>query len=332
MLRKCILCAFGLLMVLPTSFSVPVRTEYITIEASVPIARPGFNHHRSPLRQVRSAKIDTYLNGKRVHLKQANAGQTYEHSIDGAWDYAVGEVGFFYNFPKTGKAFISIIGLKTEPNGDGVYATEPWDRKAFFFDVGDGVPMHLSAEYYDEYVDEDDPNLTVKVFYCSNLLYRQKGKDYSDSEYDGEWIDFELLTDSDNNVLDYNILTLDANDETGEVRKFEIGDEVESWTSVFMLDDPDTIWLTSMEEDFRIIQSAPEFMYTHLTPNVDFPNAVTEGKINFPSIDLNLILLGVNEAENAETPFQFSAPKRMKLQWDGTVSSGVLDWAYSLLK
>lgn len=322
----------GLLISIPACFSNPTVTTPNTIDESVPIVRPGISHHRSPLRHVRSAKIDTYLNGKRVHLIKANSGQTYEHSIDGVWDNAIGEIGFFYNFPKTGKAFISIIGLKTQPSGEGAYQTEPWDRKAFFFDVGDGVPMHLSAEYFDEYVDEDDPGLSVKIFYCRNLLYRQKGKDYSKSEYDGEWIDFELLTDGDNNVLDYNMLTLDENDETTGVRKFEIGDQVESWTSVFKLDDPDTIWLTSMEEDFRTIQSEPEFMYTHLTPNVDFPNAVTEGKIDFPTIDLNLILLGVNEADHVETPFQFSTPKRMKLQWDGTTSSGVSDWFYQYLK
>ena len=146
MLKKCVMVVCGLLISIPACFSNPTVTTPNTIDESVPIVRPGISHHRSPLRHVRSAKIDTYLNGKRVHLIKANSGQTYEHSIDGVWDNAIGEIGFFYNFPKTGKAFISIIGLKTQPSGEGAYQTEPWDRKAFFFDDGRST-NHSFIEY-----------------------------------------------------------------------------------------------------------------------------------------------------------------------------------------
>lgn len=260
--------------------------------------------------------------------------EIYQNHIDGEWTYVVGQIGFFHEFEEIGKTFVSIIGIGTYDEGNGVYSTEDWNREAFWFEVDDGAPMHLAAEFYGEFEDTENPNSTIYVYYSYNLLYRQNGIDYSLTEFNGDWIDFELITDPDNNYIDHNIYIYDENGELIDERKFEIGDQVQSNTAMFDIDDPETIWVATMDEEFRTVQKTPVFSYEHLTPNVDFPNETTKGLIDFSTVDLQLILLGVNE-ENTEglfnysnNPLQFSSVIDMGLKWDDEPTTSVMDWFY----
>lgn len=297
--------------------------------------------HLNPEKKDSLGEVRSFnLSQKRVSPKQVTAKRIYQNTIEGNWDYVVGQIGFYHEFEGIGKAFVSIFGIGTYDEGNGVYSTEDWDRQAFWLEVGDGVPLHLAVEFYGEFEEVDDPNSTFYVYYGYNLLYRQNGVDYTGVSYDGFefggiWIDFELITDPENNYLDHNIYIYDENGELVDERKLEIGDQVQSNTAMFDLDDPETIWVATMDEEFHTVQDIPLIYYKHLTPNVDFPNEKTLGLIDFSNVDLQLVLLGVNEGENdilfnyPTNPFQYSSVIDMGLKWDDVPSTSVMDWFLS---
>lgn len=290
---------------------------------NVRIYRPG--SHTSKLRKrVGSEK-------RMIFSKQVGTENTYQNSLDGNWDYVTGFMGFFYTFEDLGEAFISIIGLETTSEGNGVYQTVPWERKAFWLQVDDGPPLHIGAEFVEAYEDPDYDNQTVYYFTSKNILFQQNGYDYSGTEWNGEWTSLKFITDTDYNVLDYNVQILDENDEVVDERSFEIGDAIQSWTVVFDLNDASSFWVTTMEENFRTITREPQFSFTHLTPNKDFTNDLTRDLIDFSNIDLKLVLLGELDDANGNATFQYSAPMGLGLKWDNAPASEVADWMLHLL-
>lgn len=256
--------------------------------------------------------------------QSTNPGLTFQHTIPGEWDLVVGEIGFFWNFEtdNVGQAFVSIIGIEAFPDGNEQYTTIPWERKAFWIDVGDGVPMHLAAEYYGYIAPETEGGDPTLVYANYSTYYRQQGVDYSNTELGGEEITLWLYTDLDNNVLDYEIDRYDENGDPLEPTRFNLGDQIQTWTTLFDLDDPDTIWLTTMEDHFRTITHEPQFKFDHLTPNKDFVNQPTLGNIDFSNIDLQLALFGIKvDPKTGNETYRFSTPKDVGVKWDNVLSS-----------
>lgn len=283
-------------------------------------------HKKIVLRNDSKTKYDAkWLTAVKQKTQKTHTDDTpfvFQHTLNGDWDLVIGQIGFFHDFEDLGTSFVSIIGILTFPEESGVYSTVPWDRKAFWLDVGDGIPMHVAAELYD-IEDPEEENGDIHFIYNNySVSYQKQGIDYSQTEFNGEPINLVLITDLDNNVLDYYIERYDENGVLLETGQFQIGDKIQTWTTIFDLDDPDTIWVTTMEENYRTITSEPQFSYRHLTPNKDFPNSLTQNLIDFSSIDLQLSLFGVNiDKVSGYESYLFSEPKDLGMKWDNVLSS-----------
>ncbi|MBI1387157.1 MAG: hypothetical protein GC154_01750 [bacterium] len=295
---------------------------------------PGQNYPTSQnsLTIIRPPRDEVYLrsfSSRHPDLKRVKPKANYEHTLDGVWDDVIAHIGFTFKADDGIDYFVSVIGLGTYPEGNGVYSTDEWDKKVFWIDVGDNVPMHLAAEFVGEFYTDDTETDTIFVYQNLNVLYRQKGKDYSGSELNGEWIYMEIVTDPDNNYLDHEIVFFDENDEEIGTTKLQVGDQIQTWTASFDFNTPDIIWLQTMEEQFRTVTKEPSIYYSHLTPNIDFPNGYTDGKIDFSNVDLEISLLGIkDDAKTGETEYFFSAKKELGFKWNNEVSSGVPDWQF----
>lgn len=264
-----------------------------------------------------------------TQVKKVKPNAFFEHTLDGDWDEVIAHVGFTFHGEDQQDYFISIIGLGTYPEGNGLYSTDEWDRKAFWIDAGDGVPMHLAAEFVGEFYTDETDTETVFIYQNLNVLYRQQGKDYSNTDLNGEWIYMEIITDPSNNYIDHEIVFFDENDEEIGTSKLQVGDQIQTWTASFDFNEPDIYWLQTMEVDFRPITQEPSIFYKHLTPNVDFPNAYTEGRIDFSDIDLQLSLLGVKgDVNTGETTYFYSDAKNIGFKWGLNPATSVINWIY----
>lgn len=259
---------------------------------------------------------------------QVENGKSYQHELPGEWDAVTGHVGFFHHFEGYGDMFINIIGLPTNQISETQYETLPWDRKAFWVVVDDGAPLHVGADIDGEYIDLET-NESVYIYYAQFILYQKQGKDYSLTEYGGEWTYLQLVTDLDNNVLEHFLYVLDINDEIVEELTIQPGDKIQSYTTILDRNDPEIALGVSLDEEFRTVTKEPEFIYEHFTPNKDFVNEQTAGVIDFSQIDLNLVLWGQLEEWNNQT-FAYSTVKDLQTLWDDEPASKITDWFLSL--
>lgn len=281
--------------------------------------------HPNTVKQINQQKFKAKST---LQPKQAGNGVSYQHTINGEWDTVISQMGFFMDVEGLGNSFINIIGLPTSQIGETEYETFPWDRKAFWVYINDGAPLHLGADFDGEY-ETLDTQESVYVYYVLFLLYQQQGKDYSNTDNDGEFVYLELVTDLDNNVLEYYAYSLDENDEILDEIQFNIGDGLMPVTTILDLNDPEIAWGVTMEDEYRIITKEPEFTYEHLTPNKDFENTVTAELIDFSQVDLHMVLWAQLEEWNNST-FAYSTAKDLQTKWDDQPQTGIFDWLSGL--
>lgn len=291
-------------------------------------------HQPEQMKDIKSGgkKIITAKNS--VRFQQVQQGNTYQQDLPGEWDNVVGHVGFRQAYDDLPNAFVSVIGLPTFQLDEDSHETGPWDRKVFWIYMDEGGPQHFSGDFQGVFEDETTGE-QVYIYSAQNILYQRGGVDYTGTEYNGEWTYIEIVTDFDNNVLEYYLYLLDENDEIAEETTMQIGDRMQSWTTVLDLDDPSIIWLNTIEGDLRTITVEPRFSFEHLTPDVDFvvekaPNFL---EIDFSQKDLYLVLWGYYQDPNIGIErVKYSDLKDMQTKWDDQPVTAITNWFTGLFE
>lgn len=250
---------------------------------------------------------------KRNASPAAETEKTYEftHTLEGEWDDVYGYVGFQYHSQTDNKDYmICLIGLYVEDRGNGVYKSEPWDKKVFWIDVGDGSPLFVCAIYAPNY--EEDGVVYDNVYWAPNFVYLQEGTD-------GKKIvtpcDMWLFLDEDDEVEEVWIDIYSPDGEYTKSKELGIGDQISAYLPAIDTSDAGSFYAIVPELHFYTVKSQPLFLYEHMTPNVDFTFEPTKGIIDFENVDLQFLLYGETESEEGVFDFAFSTPKNINLKW-----------------
>ncbi|MBZ0256349.1 hypothetical protein K8I31_09815 [bacterium] len=178
--------------------------------------------------------------------------------MPGNWDFVTGYFGFWHTFEEGQKLFVVMIGTQTNYSAPNNYESA-WDKKVFWLDIGSGQPMHVSAEYWTDQTDEESGELQL-IYYCPSFTLREPGVEYNNSDFGAQAIDLWLFVDPETyEVENYEIDLLNDDGEVVETRQLQSGDEILSWTQCYDVDDPEIIYLATMEEDHHPIASDAQF-------------------------------------------------------------------------
>ena len=298
----------------------PVKTAIVNGSIDAKVAQPKF-----PLHPVAPGMATKKLSSKPVHENAQNLNAIkldFSATLAGTWQEVIGNVCFWHTYPGTDTTqLILMIGLPVSSTGNGGYQSTGWDKKVFWLDAGDGVPMHLPMQYY---ADPDD--IDVKTYLAYNLYYRQKGKDYSKYKNGGQYAAMGMTTDLDNNPQSCVMFLFDENGQLSETMEPKTGDQIQSWTYSMDPEEPDIFYVTTMEDSYRTITDSMNIFYDHLTPNVDFPNAMTQNLINFSEVEL-IYMLEANKADDqGKSTYAYSKPVGSNTKWKNVVDSLIRSW------
>jgi len=270
----------------------------------------GKSIHRNHTTQL--AREEGNAHSTRKSSPNATEEKTYEftQSLPGEWEDVVGYVGFQYTDPSTKKDYIAcLIGLYVEPIGNDAYKSEPWDKKIFWLDAGDGAPMHVCAIYAPNYV--EDGVEYDNVYWSPNFLYLPPGvTDESQARFSELW----MYLDEDDEVDEVWVDVYDENYELVESKKLGIGDQLKAFTPVIDTSEPESFLAITLEDRFQTVKKEPLFLYEHMTPNVDFVNEMSKG-FDFDNADLLFILHATNYNEEEVCGFTYTKPKNVGIKW-----------------
>jgi len=280
--------------------------------------------HKIRHRKSSSRPLQAPASGTTKHslAPNAEAEPTYSftHTLEGEWENVVGYVGFQYTDKNMQKDYIAcLIGLYVEPIGNNEYQSEPWDKKIFWIDVGDGAPMHVCAVYAPNY--EENGVEYDNVYWAPNFLYLPPGE--TDTQKMRS-CDIWMYLDEDDEVEEVWIDIYDENWEITETKELGIGDQIQAFTPLIDPSEPASFLGITMEDRFRTVKTPPVFLYEHMTPNVDFENEMSKG-FDFDDADLLYILYAENYNEEDVSQFIYSSPKNVGLKW-GNKPSKVENW------
>lgn len=245
---------------------------------------------------------------------------TFTHTLEGDWPDVVGYICFAGKGSTPEEvSYICLIGLATESLGNNEYQSELWDKKIFWIDVGDSSPMHVCAIYAPDF--EENGVAYDNVYWAPNFFYRAPGSDVSQD------CDMWLYLNEDDEVEE---IWIDIYDESGEqitkTKQLAIGDQLFSFTPALYLDEPGVFGIAAAEDRWQTVKAPPVFLYTHMTPNVDFAQSATLGVIDFTNVDLYYILRGEKENEEGVAECGFSTPKNLNLKWGDVQPSKTGNW------
>ena len=274
----------------------------------------------------------THLNGTTPQVKSQNEIKlNFSGTLAGTWQEVVGNVCFWHTYPESHETqLINVIGLPTISDGNGGYKTTNWDKKVFWFDPGDGVPMHLSAAFTVTTDENGNPVTDSRAFFANNVFYRLKGKDYSKYEFGGQYANFWIFTDNNNIPDSWSVDLYDDNGEYTETIEPKAGDQIQTWTAAIAPEEPGAFYMTTMEDSFRTLTSSMKVFYDHLTPNVDFPNTITKTLIDFPEVELIYILSAKNIDDQGIPTYGLSKPVNSNNKWDNTIDSSTSIHSWNL--
>lgn len=259
---------------------------------------------------------------KRILHPKAEAEPTYSftHTLEGEWEDVVGYVGFQYTDKNTQKDYIAcLIGLYVKPLGNNEYQSEPWDKKIFWIDVGDGAPMHVCAVFAPNY--EEDGVEYDNVYWAPNFMYLPPGETDTNKMRS---CDMWMYLDEDDEVEEVWIDIYDENWEITKTKELGIGDQIQAFTPLIDPSEPASFLGITMEDRFRTVKTPPVFLYEHMTPNVDFENEMSKG-FDFDDADLLYILYAENYDEEDVSQFTYSTPKKVGIKW-GDKPSKAENW------
>ena len=315
-----------MIIILMLSANVKLVSGYVILYRGVgKTVRPLFPLH--PYQPDRQSK--KYHQSK-IDIKSQNQNDiklNFSGTLAGTWQEVVGNVCFFHTYPESHETqLINIIGLPTISDGNGGYTTTNWDKKVFWFDPGDGVPMHLSASFTVTTDENGNPITDSRSFFANNVYYRLQGKDYSQSEFGGQYANIWIDTDMDNNPQYWSIDLYDDKGEYTETVEPKAGDQIQTWTASIDTEEPGAFYMTTMEDSYRTITSSMRVFYDHLTPNVDFPNTKTKNMIDFPEVELIYILSAKNVDDQGIPTYGLSKPVNSSNKWKNAVDSSIRSW------
>lgn len=252
-------------------------------------------------------------------LAQSEETYDFTNKLEGNWPDVVGYVCIKINDVTTeGDFYATLIGLKTVSLGNNEYQSTGWDKKVLWMDAGDGVPQFICGVYVPNY--EEDGIVYNNVYYAPNVEYYDTA---TDTAYD---CDMWLYLDDKDEVEDCWLLLLDENGEAIDAKQLEVGDFITSYSLAINMDEPEYFYSATIEDAFQLVQKDPTFFYAHMTPNVDFANPLTLGKINFDELDLYYILEGSRTNEDGTSEFVYSTPKKVNLKWGNAKPTKVENW------
>lgn len=270
------------------------------------------------------------LSQKSFHPQAENRNTVsldFSGTLAGNWQEIIGNVCFWHTYPGSQETqLILIIGLPAVPTGNGNYKTTGWDKKVFWIDVGDGVPMHLPMQFTTSLDENGNPVTDSKSYTANNLFYRLPGKDYSKFEFGGQMANMWISTDLDNTPLYCSIDLYDENGEYTETVEPKAGDQIQSWTSSIAVDEPGAFYMTTMEDTYRTITRSMRIFYDHLTPNVDFDNAKTKDLIDFSEVELIYILSAMNVDDMGIPTYGLSTPVNSNTKWKNIINTFIPLW------
>ncbi len=256
----------------------------------------------------------------RVTAPFAESETTYDftNTLEGDWDVVIGYVAIKADGGDLeGDFYVCLVGLDTIPLGNNEYQSTGWDKKVLWMEIGNGVPQFIGGIHVPAY--EDEGVIYDNVYYAPNI-------DYFESDADVLYnCDMWLYLDEWNEVAECWIIMYDENGELLDVKELEEGDYVTTYALAINMDEPDLYYAATIEEDFQVVMEPPSFFYAHMTPNVDFSNPLTLGKVDFDDCDLYYILEGQKDDENGVTTFVYSTPKKIGIKW-GNQTSNVKNW------
>ena len=291
----------------------------------IKVAQPKF-----PLRPFDPSMSAKKLFSKQVHENAQNQNAEkldFSATLAGTWKEVIGNVCFWHTYPGTDTTqLILMIGLPVSSTGNGGYQSTGWDKKVFWLDAGDGVPMHLPMQYYANPDEKGNPATDCINYLGYNIFYRQQGKDYTKYENGGQYAAIWVTTDFDNTPLTCSIYLFDENNEVTDNVAPETGDQIQAWTYSIAPDEPDVFYVTTMEDSYRTITDDFTIFYDHLTPNVDFPNAITKNLVDFSEKELIYILEANKEDEKGVSTYAYSKPVGSNTKWKNAVDSLIRSW------
>ena len=189
-------------------------------------------------------------------------------------------MGFPHTTDDDSDFFIATYGQEAYHLGGGQYATPIWDKRHFWIQVADtAVPLAIQPRY----VGTDDSG---NDFYSVDFIgYRQPGVDYTPYYFDFSVSALIAEVDSDGYLVDLFIELYDENDKyVGDV-DFEIGADFGSFFFGFEDEEPDTIYLFSVE-DLIEIEEEPSFFFEEWYPGITFP-CTSCGDLDLSSVPLS---------------------------------------------
>jgi hypothetical protein len=166
----------------------------------------------------------------------------------------------------TGKYFIATYGQKANHLGNNVYATEKWDKRHFWINIGENtVPFPIQPRFVG--IDEESGNEWFTVDY---LGYQKSGINYANYSENMSMSSLILLINpTTKKVEKYHLEYYDENDQYVEDYTLNIGDKIESYFLGFKKGEDDTDYLFFIE-DITTITSPITFTYKEQYPGKDF--------------------------------------------------------------
>jgi len=242
----------------------------------------------------------------------------FTNTLEGDWPDVVGYVCVKIKDEKSNEEYyVCIIGLETVSLGNNEYKSTGWDKKVFWMEVGNGVPLFVCGIYAPNYV--EDGVAYDNVYWAPNV-------DYYDPE-DGVIYncDMWMYLDDEDEVEECWIVMYDEDGEEIDEKQLQAGDYITTYSPAIYLDEPESFYAATIEESFQLVKEDPLFFYAHMTPNVDFSNPLTQGKIDFDDLDLYYILEGSREKEDGSAEFVYSTPKKVGIKW-GNKPANTENW------
>lgn len=292
-----------------------------TPQADVQVKTIGRENHSnnfrniipSIIRESRLRNVGTRIPinaAPRVSKPLVQAEETYDftNTLEGDWTNVVGYVCIkIEDATMEGDFYAALMGLKAIPLGNNEYQSTGWDKKVLWMEVGNDIPQFICGIYVPNY--EEDGVVYDNVYYAPNV-------DYYDSEEDVVYnCDMWLYLDDQDEIEECWLLLLDEDGEAIDATQIEAGDYITTYTVALNMDEPEYFYAATIEEEFQLVQQDPTFFYAHMTPNVDFSNPATQGKIDFDDLELYYILEGSRENEDGSAEFVYSTPKKVGLKW-----------------
>jgi hypothetical protein len=226
--------------------------------------------------------------------------------LSGDFDWVYGQVGVYYfNTNVNRNVFVPLYvkeaALSEEEEYIIPYMIPKWDGKVFWMKINPASPpLWLQPFYLD-----DDPSCAGCLEFISRaMLYKEKGKDYTDYPYGAALIYMYVKVDADFGVKSYTIDVYDQDDNLSQQGlKLNIGDEVQT---LYVEEDADESpeWNSVKLEEPVAVTQEPEFEYAGYIPGRDFGCTHCAGEVELSDADIYFRIVGyeVDTEADTETP------------------------------